>query len=157
MSPASSQLVPLEELGFQLGGGTAETAAARLAATGLPAPVEDWQGRLCVQAAVAAKAVAEYQDEVESAEARRRGYELYLAEREQRRQAAGQEAAEAAMLAYHEACCREIAANFAGFASPVPRYGPAEQAAGSAARRDAVADFDRRNPLKPFEKFKGEK
>jgi hypothetical protein len=48
MSPASPQLVPLEELGPQLGGGNAETAAARLAATGLPTPVTDWQGRLAV-------------------------------------------------------------------------------------------------------------
>jgi hypothetical protein len=151
----SPQLVPLEELGPQLGGGNAETAAARLAATGLPAPVSDWQGRPCVQAAVAAKAVAEYRDEVESAEARRRGYELYLAE--QRRQATGQEAAEKAMLAHYEAGCREIAANYAGFVAvgTVPRYGPAEQAAGSAARHEAVTDFDRKHPTVALEHWEG--
>jgi hypothetical protein len=151
----SPQLVPLEELGHQMGGGTAETAAARLAATGLPAPVQDWQGRLAVPVEVAEKAVAEYRDEVESAEPRRRGYELYLAEREQRRQATGQEAAEKAMSAYYEAACREIAASFAGFAGPVPRYGPAEQAAGSAARHQAVTDFDRKHPAVPFEHWEG--
>jgi hypothetical protein len=53
----SAQLVPLEELGPQLGGGNAETAAARLAATGLPVPITDWQGRLAVPVEIAEKAV----------------------------------------------------------------------------------------------------
>jgi hypothetical protein len=78
-----------------------------------------------------------------------------VAEREQRRQATGQEAAEKAMSAYYEAARREIAANFAGFASPVPRYGPAERAAGSAALREAVTDFDRKHPTVPFEHWEG--
>lgn len=151
----SPQLVLLEELGHQLGGGNAETAAARLAAIGLPAPVRDWQGRLAVPVEIAEKAVEGYRLEVEAAEAKRAAYDAYVAEREQRRLAAGRAAADKAMEATYRAGLRHREESFAAVVGPSLRGSPIEQAAGRAARLEAMAEFDSKHPLKPFEKFKG--
>lgn len=147
-------LVPLEELGAQLGGGNAETAAARLAATGHGVPVEDWQGRLCVPAEIAAEAVNAYQLEIEEAEARQAAYRLYVNERDGRRRAAGEKAAEKARLAVRQADRAYQRETFAGLVGELGDSPHAYQAAREAFSA-AVVEFDRKHPLKPFEKFKG--
>lgn len=155
MSARQASLVTLEELGAQLGGGTVETAAARLAATGLADPVEDWRGRLCVPSEVAARAVLDYQDEVVKSEAQRAAYNAYVAEREERRRAAGQVAAEKAQQAAHEAELRTNDVDFAGFVGKVPADNAHTRAAGREVQREALIGFDAKHPLTPFEKFKG--
>jgi hypothetical protein len=151
MSPV---LVPLEELAVQLGGGTAETAAARLALAG-QTPVEDWQGRLAVPVEVAEKAITAYRRDVEDAEARRAAYDVYLAEREARRHRAGEVAAQKAMDATHDGELQHQQETYAGFVGQVPADNAHTRVAGREARREALIAFDAKHPLTPFEKFKG--
>jgi hypothetical protein len=157
MSPASPQLVPLEEVGGQMGGAGVETVVARIAVSGLPPAVEDWQGRPAVPAEVAAKLASGYQREVAEAEARRAAYDAYVPEREQHRQTAGQAAAEKGMQTAYEAGSRELRESYAAFVGPSLRGSPSEQAVGRQARLEALAAFDSKHPLIAFERFKGKK
>jgi hypothetical protein len=75
----TKNLVLLEELGFEMGGGNTETAMARL--PGRSKAVTDWQGRLCVSSEIAAKMLAAYQDEVAEAATRVANYEAYVRSR----------------------------------------------------------------------------
>ena len=149
--PKAQQLVALDEVAYQMGGAPVETAVARLGHLG-QTPAVDWQGRLAVPVEVAAELVDGYEQEVAQADERRartsstcvtaRTTDRRPPRSQPRRRSSGP---------------RSRTARATRQLRRLRRRGAAQQcvhpAAASAARRQALAGFDKRFPVQSFEEW----
>jgi hypothetical protein len=154
--PKTAQLVPLEEVAYQMGGGTIETAVARLHLAGQTATA-DWQGRPAVTVQVAAELVAGYEQETASLLAKQAAYQQYVAAHQEARREAGLAAYRAGEQRAHQAELRAIDSDYAGVtgSSRSLRAGtPYTRGVAVAERQKALQAFDANHgPIRPLEEW----
>jgi hypothetical protein len=152
---ASTTLVPVTEVLEAVGGmHWLDAIGAKVS--------EDWLGRACVTERDAEAAMKAFKADLEAQRDREARYAAAVRTHDAERAAVGQRAAETAftearereVAQYKRMQAGEIEGTFYSFPMGLPPAGPECYAAASAARREALARFDRKHPPIAFESFK---